>query len=253
MARVAIFIFLCLGLFSLLQDSHAFLAPKSPMRFNMQRSKQGSRNIARSPFFLQESTISVEADQPIKKLFKRNIVQRWITGLSLGGIASLWIASGSAFTLGFLLITLITQSEYDVMLQGAGIQPSTNFSLLASFIVYLTAYFVPMFHEITMPLSAIFLIISMLVFRDESSSISDMSASLMGIFYLGYMPSFWIRLRNLPALSSIVLRPVLQNSAFSTFFSSRGLWGGQAAVMWFTWASIVFSGLTMLSYSLYTF
>lgn len=185
------------------------------------------------------TAVSGQVDAPKKPL--NNIILRWLTGLSLGGFASLWIASGNLFTLGFLAVTLITQKEYDAMLRGSGITPSTNISLLAAFAMFITANIQPAFHEILMPLSGIYLMISLLLCREKSSSISDISASLWGIFYLGFMPSYWVRLRGLASLSSLAsLRPVL-GLGDGNFFVSKGLWSVQAAVMWWTWTSIVFS------------
>eukprot|EP01036_Dinobryon_divergens_P030033 gene30033-39223_t len=81
-----------------------------------------------------------------------------------------------------------------------------------------------------MPLSATILMIWLLVFNKKSASISEISTSLLGMFFLGYLPSFWIRLHRITKLSD----------SFAL--------GGQAAqwtfgscVTWWTWTSIVFA------------
>jgi phosphatidate cytidylyltransferase len=36
-----------------------------------------------------------------------------------------------------------------------------------------------------------------LLFQPKFATIADISASIMGLFYVGYLPSYWVRLRNL--------------------------------------------------------
>ena len=60
-----------------------------------------------------------------KSFFTRKIMKRWITGLSLGAIATLWLSSGNGpFTLGILCASLIAQNEYYTMVKSTGVFPA---------------------------------------------------------------------------------------------------------------------------------
>ena len=62
--------------------------------------------------FSSLDSTSIDPIKPINELVSglSKIQKRWITGLSLGAIATAWIFSGNGyFTLGFLLTTIIAQ------------------------------------------------------------------------------------------------------------------------------------------------
>lgn len=163
---------------------------------------------------------------------KANLKKRWITGLSLGLIGTLWIASGNGlFTLGFLVFSLLSLSEYYSMVNAVGVEPATKTGIVALLLCYVTASMFPKYHEVVLPLSATFLMIWLLIFNKKSASISEMSTSLMGMFYIGYLPSFWIRLRSLDARSTLNFKiPQL----LSKFELTQG-----SIITWWTWTSIV--------------
>lgn len=183
---------------------------------------------------------SVKSANPLA--WNRNLMFRWITGLSLGAIATVWIASGNGpFSLGFLLTSLIAQNEYYAMVRATGTIPAYKTGTIASLMCYVTAAMCPSYHELIMPISATILMLWLLVFNKKSASINEISTSLLGMFYLGYLPSFWVRLRALngPVAKSVIARhsPVLGWAALST----EG-WTLGALVTWWTWFSIVTAG-----------
>jgi hypothetical protein len=166
--------------------------------------------------------IQVNQQQPEKSLFfpLSNIMKRWITGLSLGAICTLWIYSGNGpFTLGFLLTSLIAQSEYYTMVKATGVLPAHKTGILSSIICYFAAALYPTYHELVMPLSTTLMMVWLLIFNKKSASISEISTSFLGMFYLGYLPSFWVRLRSI-----------------------ESSWITGTSITWWTWTSIVCAG-----------
>ena len=121
------------------------------------------------------------------------------------------------------------------MVRATGVIPAFKTGVISSLACYLTAAYFPSQHEIVMPLSSSFLMLWLLVFNKKSASISEISTSLLGMFYIGYLPSFWVRLR---AIDSIV--PTLFPAYLSSFsWMNPGQWSFGAIMTWWTWTSIV--------------
>lgn len=250
-----------LTLFPLLLSINGYHVRKLPLvRYNCAAcpsTTANTRNYERLRTALHESVVPEQKDgslrcarpangflQKLKEITKAQIVQRWITGLSLGAIGTLWIVSGNGvFTLGFLLTTLIAQNEYYNMVRKTGVMPANKTGTLASLACYVTAAMVPNFHELVMPLSSIFLMMWLLIFNKKSPSISEISTSLLGMFYIGYLPSFWVRLRSIDQLAALRV-----NWFNLPQVLSPDMWTVGAVVTWWTWTSIVFSGISVLLY-----
>lgn len=91
-----------------------------------------------------------------------------------------------------------------------------------------------------MPLSASFLMIWLLIFNKKSASITEISTSLLGMFYIGYLPSFWVRLRaleNLLPIQSTLFPRLLGHYKWMNVES----WTSGSIITWWTWTSIVFA------------
>lgn len=167
----------------------------------------------------------------------QNLRERWATGLSMGAIGTLWIASGNGlFTLGFLFMSLVALNEYYNMVTAVGVVPAKKTGIVASLMCYVTASMFPNYHEIVMPISSTFLMLWLLVFNKKSASISEISTSLLGMFYVGYLPSFWVRLRAINGAYNafVVPQPLLQLFPKKWHYFTPG-----AMVTWWTWVSIV--------------
>jgi phosphatidate cytidylyltransferase len=52
-----------------------------------------------------------------------------------------------------------------------------------------------------MPIAGTF-ICFYLLFQPQLATIADISASIMGLFYVGYLPSYWVRLRNIQDINT---------------------------------------------------
>jgi CDP-diglyceride synthetase len=237
---------LILGFFSLAQRSYSFTPLKPSIRSfrgTLTFSKgHVSKEIFQSRSSLNrfcvpndQSTFQVPAIATPKKGTSK-IMKRWITGLLLGALGTLWISSGNGpFTLGFFFASLIAQSEYYAMVKATGVEPAEKTGIVASVICFVTAALFPKYHELVMPLSATFLMLWLLVFNKKSASISEISTSLLGMFYVGFLPSFWVRLRALDVVFPTKLPMLLQGVAWA----HAETWTFGAIVTWWTWLSIV--------------
>lgn len=173
-----------------------------------------------------------------KVISDKKLLKRWATGLSLGALGTLWILSGNEwFTLGFLITSLIAQYEYYSMVEATGVAPAKKIGILSSILCYVVAAMLPQYHELVMPLSVTMLMLWLLIFKKTSSTISEISTSLLGMFYIGYLPSFWVRLRSLNAMKSVRLPFFLRDKIFVTGHSDLFTLG--AIITWWTWTSIV--------------
>ena len=197
-----------------------------------------------------------------------NLAKRWATGLSLGALCTLWIFSGNGiFTLLFLLVSLVAQTEYYQMVQHThNILPTKKIGMVSLIMAYTTAAMFPQFHEAVMPLSATFLMLWLLVFNKKSPLISEISTSLLGMFYIGYLPSFWVRLKTDAALSALSLPPLALSAAAPAAAAAGSVAGAGVSagrvpslalrlaaqwpwaardvgsiLTWWTWTSIVFA------------
>jgi hypothetical protein len=220
---------------------------KSPF-FNIRRSSaihQANDLLLAAVNDENASTFDVET-VTIVKTWSQNIVKRWITGLSLGAIGTVWIASGNGlFSLGFLVTSLIAQNEYYAMVRATGVYPAYKIGTVSSLVSFLSAAMFPSLHELVMPLSATLLMIWLLIFNKKSASIGEISTSLLGMFYIGYLPSFWVRLRALDDLSKIRFSNAISKALSQRWYDPEA-WTVGAIVTWWTWTSIVFAGLLTL-------
>ena len=110
--------------------------------------------------------------------------------LALGMI----ILGGWYFTVGFGIIVYLGQLEYFQLARAKGIAPAGKTTLVVSQVLLITAALAPQFVDAMFPLAGTF-ICFYLLFQPKLSTIADIAASILGLFYGGYLPSYWIRLR----------------------------------------------------------
>jgi phosphatidate cytidylyltransferase len=103
---------------------------------------------------------------------------------------------GWYFTLGFGIIIWLGQREIFDLVRAKGIAPATKTTLIVSLLVLITAHFAPHLADALLPLGGTF-ICFYLLFQPQVATIADVAASILGLFYGGYLPSFWVRLRDL--------------------------------------------------------
>jgi phosphatidate cytidylyltransferase len=118
--------------------------------------------------------------------------------LALGMI----ILGGWYFTLGIGVLIVLAQREYFRLVRAKGVEPAGKMTLIVSLLLLLSATVAPnIAPNIT---DAIFclggtIICFYLLFQPKIATIADIASSILGLFYTGYLPTFWVRLRvNLP-------------------------------------------------------
>jgi phosphatidate cytidylyltransferase len=122
---------------------------------------------------------------------------RIISGLIAIAVAlAMILLGGWYFTLGFGVIVLLGQLEIFALVQAKGILPAAKTTLVVSQLVLIAAHLAPEMADALLPLSGTF-ICFYLLFQPQVATIADVAASILGLFYGGYLPSFWIRLRDL--------------------------------------------------------
>ncbi|MGK7915395.1 MAG: phosphatidate cytidylyltransferase [Prochloraceae cyanobacterium] len=104
------------------------------------------------------------------------------------------VLGGWYFTIGFGIIVFLGQLEYFHLVRSKGIAPAGKTTLFLSQLLLITATVAPSLSDAVFPLAG-GLICFYLLFQPKLATIADISTSLLGLFYGGYLPSYWIRLR----------------------------------------------------------
>lgn len=104
------------------------------------------------------------------------------------------ILGGFYFTICFGILVFLAQVEYFRLVKAKGIEPAVKTTMVVSQFLLITATFVPSLTDATFALAGA-LICFYLLFLPKLATIADISSSILGLFYAGYLPSYWIRLR----------------------------------------------------------
>jgi phosphatidate cytidylyltransferase len=112
--------------------------------------------------------------------------------LALGMI----LLGGWYFTLCFAVIVYLGQLEYFQLVRAKGMIPAGKTTLVVSQALLVISTLSPTLADAVMPVAGTF-ICFYLLFQPKFASIADISASILGLFYGGYLPSYWVRLRSL--------------------------------------------------------
>lgn len=111
-----------------------------------------------------------------------------ITSISLG---DLWL------TIALGVLVYLGLSEYFTMVESEGYLPSRRLSTTLALALLLFQQFFPQFVEGLFLLAGA-LIFAYLLFRPAPARTADIATSVLGLFYAGALPSYWVRLRALP-------------------------------------------------------
>lgn len=133
----------------------------------------------------------------------------------ISGIVAIAIALGMLFfggwffTLGLCVIVYLGQQEYFQMTRAKGISPAAKTTLAVSQMLLFTAMIAPNLTDAMFPLAGT-VICFYLLFQPKLATIADIAASILGLFYGGYLPSYWIRLRVglEPAMAAETVSPL---------------------------------------------
>lgn len=104
------------------------------------------------------------------------------------------IVGGWYFTIAFGVLVFLAQLEYFKLVRAKGIEPAVKTTLAVSQLLIITATVVPSLTDAVFALAG-GLICFYLLFQPKLATIADISTSILGLFYAGYLPSYWIRLR----------------------------------------------------------
>jgi phosphatidate cytidylyltransferase len=159
----------------------------------------------------------------------------------LSGVVAIVLALGMIvfggwyFTIGFGIIVYLGQLEYFQLTRAKGMAPAAKTTLAVSQALLIISNLSPTLADAVFPVAGTF-ICFYLLFQPKFATIADISASIMGLFYGGYLPSYWVRLRSLsqPEGNNIPLEGfvpaswispgILTNGLTSTFLAFGCIW-----------------------------
>ncbi|HAE06035.1 MAG TPA: phosphatidate cytidylyltransferase [Richelia sp.] len=104
------------------------------------------------------------------------------------------LLGGWYFTAMFAAIIFLGQKEYFNLVKAAGIFPTVKTTMIVSQLLLIICTINDKLGDAVMPLVGTF-ICFYLLFQPKPATIADLSASILGLFYTGYLPSYWVRLR----------------------------------------------------------
>ncbi|MEB3246535.1 MAG: phosphatidate cytidylyltransferase [Synechococcus sp.] len=132
--------------------------------------------------------------------------KRLLSGLAIGGFGVLVVLLGGWwFTAAVGVIVHLGLLELFRMAQFKGIRPASKTTLVACQLLLITTQWAAVQGGLPEALAAAVLPVSgaaicaWLLLQPVTGSIADIAASIFGLFYLGFLPSHWLALRNLTA------------------------------------------------------
>jgi phosphatidate cytidylyltransferase len=122
---------------------------------------------------------------------------RIISGIIAIALAmSATILGGWYFTILFAIIIFLGQREYFDLVLAKGMAPAAKTTIVVSQILLVICTLDGNLADAVMPVAGTF-ICFYLLFQPKMATIADIAASILGLFYTGYLPSYWVRLRSL--------------------------------------------------------
>ena len=139
--------------------------------------------------------------------------QRIVSGLGAGLFGLVVVGLGGWwFTVALGVIVHLGLMEFFRMAQCTGIRPATKTTLVVCQLLListqwdLTGGLPSHLAAAVLPLSGA-AICGWLLLQPKTGSIADIASSIFGLFYLGYLPSHWLRLRQLSSPQFDTLAP----------------------------------------------
>jgi phosphatidate cytidylyltransferase len=106
------------------------------------------------------------------------------------------LLGGWYFTIAIAIVVFLGQQEYFNLVRSRGITPAIKTTMFVSQVLLAICTLDPSLADAIMPIAGT-LICFYLLFQPKLATIADISASIMGLFYVGYLPSYWVRLRGI--------------------------------------------------------
>ena len=126
------------------------------------------------------------------KRARRSITFGALMGLA---VACMVFSGNYIFTGLFMLMTVLGQLEYYRMVINTGVYPARRISVIGASFMFLTALFTPDLHQICLPMWGLWAMVWFLTMKRTVTTIPEIATTFTGMFYLGYVPSFWVRTR----------------------------------------------------------
>ena len=151
---------------------------------------------------------------------------RFRSGLLIGIFGLIVVSLGGwFFTLATALLTYLALLEFFRMAEFKGIRPATKTTLFSSFIILVSTYLETIgliegeLSNSILPICSV-VICTWLLLQPNPGTISDIAASIFGLFYLGFLPSYWIKLRG---LDSVIISSNQGFISFENLSNTTGL------------------------------
>ena len=135
------------------------------------------------------------------------------------------LLGGWYFTIAISLLTYIALLEFFRMAEFTGIKPATKTTLFACLIIIISTYLEVIglldreIYNSFLPICSV-VICTWLLLQPKSGKISDIAASIFGLFYLGFLPSYWIKLRG---VQTAITNSTEGSVSLESFSNSSGL------------------------------
>lgn len=118
------------------------------------------------------------------------------------------ILGGWYFTIGIGILILLAQIEYFRLVRAKGIEPAGKTTMVVSQVLLVFASVAPNMTDAMFCLGGT-IICFYLLFQPKMATIADIASSILGLFYCGYLPTYWVRLRvSLPNALGITNLPL---------------------------------------------
>ncbi|MDF5712446.1 MAG: phosphatidate cytidylyltransferase [Rhizonema sp. NSF051] len=122
-----------------------------------------------------------------------------IVAIALALLATL--LGGWPFTLLFAVIIFLGQNEYFNLVRTKGMAPAAKTTMFVSQVLLVICTIDGSLADAVMPVAGTF-ICFYLLFQPKMATIADIAASILGLFYTGYLPSYWVRMRAINNFAS---------------------------------------------------
>ncbi|MCS6814175.1 MAG: phosphatidate cytidylyltransferase [Cyanobacteria bacterium] len=106
------------------------------------------------------------------------------------------LLGGWYFTVPFGIIVYLGQMEYFQLAHAKGIAPAAKTTLAVSQALLIICTVSVDLADAVLPVAGT-CICFYLLFQPKLATIADIATSILGLFYGGYLPSYWVRLRSL--------------------------------------------------------
>ncbi|CAH2063352.1 unnamed protein product [Thlaspi arvense] len=147
---------------------------------------------------VEEDSSLDQQKQKSKSQFKKRVIFGLGIGVSVGGVV---LAGGWVFTAALAAAVLLSAREYFELVRSKGIAqgmtPPPRYlsrvcSVICALMPILTLYFGHIDISVT---SASFVVAMALLLQRGNPRFSQLSSTMFGLFYCGYLPCFWVKLR----------------------------------------------------------